>query len=149
MDRIRFNTFQPHVSMVKPVVYGKGDSVPIDQQSAQVFNIDPATGRPICDLTLIMRANNKFEQEKILANLPEFEKTYLPDDVSDEQAIEFACPRLTQLPSEKVDFQTNLMRQRIEREKAQKQADYEKKVQEHHDKLMSELDIHVDEEHFN
>lgn len=149
MDRIKINTALPHMSMIKPVVYGKGDSVAIDQQSAQVFNIDPATGRPICDLTLIMRANNKFEQEKILANLPEFEKTYLPDDVTDEQAIEYACPRLAQLPSEKVDFQTNLMRQRIEREKALKQAEYEKKVQEHHDKLMSELDDKDDEEQLN
>ena len=149
MDRIRNFTTLPHMSMVKPIVYGKGDSVPIDQQSAQVFNIDPATGRPICDLTLIMRANNKFEQEKILANLPEFEKTYLPDDVMDEQAIEFACPRLSQLPSEKVDFQTNLMRQRIEREKAQQLAEYDKKLQEHHDKLMSELDKENDEEQLN
>lgn len=87
-----------------PFEYGEGDSVPIDQQSAKTFNIDPMTGRPYYDLTLVMRAQNPLERDKLLAEMQQFKQDFLPSDISDEKALEFYEPRLAQLPSEKADL---------------------------------------------
>lgn len=84
--------------------YGEQDCLPIDQQSSQSFNIDPLTGRPFYDLTVVMRSQSNLERDKLLAEMQQFKDDYLPSDISDEKALEFYEPRYAQLPSEKADL---------------------------------------------
>lgn len=120
MDRIDKN-FRFHPSMISPVKYGEKDSVPIDQQPAQRFNIDPMTGRPMSDITAILRAKGK-EQDHLLENLTEFKATYLPDGISDEEALKYYKPRLCQMPSELAEYTEQVTRERLERDKKLKDA---------------------------
>ena len=78
MDKFVCNKPCPALSLIEPIEYGKKDSVPLDQSSVQDFNIDPVTGRPLYDLTAILRAQNKAEQQKILESLTKFESDFLP-----------------------------------------------------------------------
>lgn len=91
-------------SIFRTCDYGKDDCCAIDQQASQDFNIDPLTGRPMYDLTGILRAQNSFEQQRLLDGLDQFKADYLPDDVTDDAALEYYEPRLCQLPSEKADL---------------------------------------------
>lgn len=117
-----------HASCVSPCIYGQGDSVPVDQQSAQPFNIDPETGRPMSDLTLIVRSQNKMEQERVLSQLVEYTATYLPDDISPEDAIKFSTPRMVQLPSELADWSEKV-----------NTSEFESQVREHRSKMRDSL----------
>lgn len=107
------------------VSYGALDCVPIDQAPIQKFNIDPLTGRPTDIMNAITKARG-LEQQRLLAELPEFKSEFLPPDVSDEDALRYACPRLSQMPSELALFQEELVKQDIEKElRAQYAADEE------------------------
>ena len=83
----------------KPV-FGDNDSCPICQNPAQDFNIDAATGRPMEDITSLIRASDDLEARRIVNAMPEFKSDNLPDDMSDADAIKFMKPSLCQLPSE-------------------------------------------------
>lgn len=115
MDRIFINqSFHPTVTFVG--VYGKGDSVPVDQQPCKDFNIDPATGRPMSDISAVLRAN-KLDQQRLLAEMTEFKADYLPSDISDVDALKYAVPRLAQLPSELAEYSEALTSARLEEAK--------------------------------
>ena len=121
MDRISLNVVF-HNTCVGRVKFGTSDSVPVDQQPCASFNFDPASGRPISDITAILRAQG-LDKQRLLADLQEFKSEFLPADMSDTDALKYAIPRLCQLPSELAEFQEELTRQkladseRLEREK--------------------------------
>lgn len=99
--------FIPHVdvSLYAAVTYGEMDSVPIDQSPVQDFNVDPETGRPESDITKILRAQTKFEQDKLYKEL--VERKVDVSELSVEQLRHeamFGRPRLAQSPSELADF---------------------------------------------
>ena len=96
--------------------FGKGDTVPVDQQPVLKFNIDPSTGCPMSDLTCLLRSQG-LERERMLANLEEFRADYLPEDISDEQALKFLAPRLAQLPSELAEHVEFVTSKRLEEQK--------------------------------
>lgn len=57
------------VAVYACVAYGTHDSCPIDQTPVQEFNIDPATGRCESDITKLLRAQTKYEQDKLYKEL--------------------------------------------------------------------------------
>lgn len=91
----------------KPV-FGDPDSCPISQNPAQDFNIDSATGRPMEDITSLIRASDDLEARRIVNAMPEFKSDNLPDDMSDSDAIKFMKPCLCQLPSELKRFHESI-----------------------------------------
>lgn len=91
----------------KPV-FGDIDSCPICQNPAQDFNIDSATGRPMEDITALIRASDDLEARRIVNAMPEFKSDNLPDDMSDSDAIRFMKPSLCQLPSELKRFHESI-----------------------------------------
>lgn len=88
--------------------YGDVDSCPISQTPAQDFNIDAATGRPMEDITALIRASDDLEARRIANAMPDFKSESLPDDMSDEDAIKFLKPSLCQLPSELARFHESI-----------------------------------------
>lgn len=88
--------------------FGEGDSVPINQNPSQSFNVNPDTGRPMSVITSLLRSQNAAEQMAILNGLDEFKSDYLPEGISNEDAIKFMMPRYCQLPSQISDFAGNL-----------------------------------------
>lgn len=89
-------------------VFGDSDSCPICQNPAQDFNIDAATGRPMEDITSLIRASDDLEARRIVNAMPEFKSDNLPDDMSDSDAIKFMKPSLCQLPSELKRFHESI-----------------------------------------
>lgn len=92
------------VSSYVNVTFGSGDSVPVDQSPCEDFNIDPATGRPISDITKLLRAQSQYEKEQMLKKL---EERPLGDVMTKEQilqSLKYGKPRLAQLPSELADY---------------------------------------------
>lgn len=143
MDRlIKYNS--PSVSVVVPVEYGKGDSVPIDQQSSKDFNVDPLTGRPINDITVVLRSQDKFEQQRILANLEQFKADYLPSDLSNEDALKYSVPRYAQLPSELAELSEKFSKQQVDEFKKAAQAKKAKEDNERFEKLIKKFDNNSD-----
>lgn len=118
----------------RPVEYGSYKSCPIDQQAVRSFNIDPVTGRPVSDMSAILNSKG-LEQQRLLADLQEFKADYLPADVSDEDALKFMLPRLSQLPSELADFQEQVTKARLEEEKVKQR---EKELEEYRKSLESD-----------
>lgn len=118
MDRISKSVVF-HPTILQSVRYGADDSVPIDQQPCKEFNIDLATGRPMSDITAVIRAQG-LDKQRLLADLTEFKADYLPEDVSDTDALKYAIPRLTQLPSELAEYSEAITKARLE-EKAEKE----------------------------
>lgn len=121
MDRIRKNMV-PHPSISTTFKYGDKGTCPIDQQGVQRFNIDPTTGRPILDLTVVLRSQG-LEQQKMLAELGEFKATYLPEDISNEDALKYYKPRLCQLPSELAEYNEMLTKQALDEQAKKKSAE--------------------------
>ena len=100
---------------MEQVNYGELDSVPLDQQSIQDFNFDPKTGMPCYDITALIRSS-KLDQRAALANLEEFKGDFLPEDISDEDALKYSYPYYAQLPSELAEMTEKVTRLRIEDE---------------------------------
>lgn len=111
MDRISKNTFM-HRTLLYSAKYGEPGSTPIDQQPVASFNVDPCTGRPISDMTAILRAQG-LEKSRLLADLDEYKATFLPDDISDDEALKYYQPRLCQLPSELAEYTEQVTHQRM------------------------------------
>lgn len=91
--------------------FGEGDSCPIDQSPAADFNIDPDTGRPMSDITKLVRAQTQFEKDRIYKDLvqhPDEKGIAFDDKESLANSLKFAVPRLTQLPSELADYTESL-----------------------------------------
>lgn len=101
---------------IKPV-FGDYDSCPICQNPAQDFNIDAATGRPMEDITSLIRASDDLEARRIVNAMPEFKSDSLPDDISDSDAIKFMKPSLCQLPSELKRFHESIGQFMIDKKK--------------------------------
>lgn len=97
------------------VNYGELDSVPLDQQAIQDFNFDPKTGMPTYDITALIRSS-KLDQRAVLANLEEFKADFLPEDISDEDALKYSYPYFAQMPSELAEYAEQITRLRIEDE---------------------------------
>lgn len=134
MDRISKLTHF-HRTMIIPVKYGTLDSVPIDQQACKGFNIDPLTGRPVYDMTAIIRSQG-LEQQRLLADLSEFKAQFLPDDISDADALKYLKPRLCQLPSEMAEYQEAIVKARLkEKEDAARMEEEEKAAKEYEELL--------------
>lgn len=111
MDRISKRTIF-HPTMVRCSKFGEKGSTPIDQQPVAKFNIDPLTGRPLSDMTAILRAQG-LEQRQLLSSLQEYKSEFLPDDISDDEALKYYQPRLCQLPSELAELSERITDQRI------------------------------------
>lgn len=112
------------------VKFGDGDSVPINQDPSKEFNIDPSTGRPMQQITALLRAQKASEQMAILDGLEEFKSNYLPDDMSNEDAIRFMMPRYCQLPSQVAEFAANFKAEADIKKLNEMKADEEKKSKE-------------------
>lgn len=84
--------------------YGKDDSCPVDQSPVEDFNIDPSTGRPMSDITKLVRAQSQYEKENILKRLNErpLEDVMTLEQIKTE--LKYGKPRLAQLPSELADY---------------------------------------------
>lgn len=126
MDRIN-KSFRFHGSLTEVVKYGEKDSVPIDQLPKERFNIDPMTGRPMSDITAILRAKGS-EQQNLLANLEEFKADYLPEGISDEDALKYYKPRLCQLPSELAEYSDHVISERLEEAKKKAKLEEEERL---------------------
>lgn len=134
MDRINFslvNDISPE--LVTSFDYGHGDTVPIDQTPAKSFNIDPKTGRPMSDLTALLKAQ-PLDRERLLANMEEFRADYAlkpdatPSDVA--ESLKYALPRLAQMPSELAEYAEFVTSKRLEEAKKVKEADFLKQLDE-------------------
>lgn len=114
MDRIS-RSVSFHGTICMSVDYGSRVCVPIEQQMAEPFNIDPATGRPVDDISAFIRSQG-LEQRRILDSLNPVESTYLGEDITDEQAVSDCVGRYCQLPSEFAEFTEQQVRRQIEEE---------------------------------
>lgn len=130
--------FQPKFDFsVYNVKYGEGDSCPIDQSPVKSFNIDPDTGRPVSDITRLLRAQSQYEKDKIYNDLVNHEDTSgVPfDDAKGlSDAIKYQVPRLAQLPSELADFTESLYQRHFDELEEKK-----KKEREQIDDVMSDI----------
>lgn len=108
MYKFKDNKFRENIDFYVKPVFGDLDSCPICQNPAQDFNIDYATGRPMEDITSLIRASDDLEARRIVNAMPEFKSDNLPDDMSDSDAIKFMKPSLCQLPSELKRFHESI-----------------------------------------
>lgn len=129
----------PHRSVMERVEYGKKDSVPLDQAAVQSFNIDPVTGRPMYDLTCIIKAQNKSEQERLIANMTQFDSNFLPDDLSDDDALKYSYPRYAQMPSELAELTEKFAHQKFEEWRHQKQIEDEEQAKKDYEEYLESL----------
>lgn len=113
MDRALIHSFNPHPSTVELVAFGTKDTCPIDQSPVQSFNIDPATGNPMSTIDVILKAQG-LEQRQALDMLTEYKSSFLPENISNEQALKYAVPRLCQLPSELAEWQESITKKELE-----------------------------------
>lgn len=143
MDRINFAKIALMSSLRPPfyfenVKYGEGDSVPVDQQSIQDFNWDERTGMPMYDITALIRSD-KLAQRDILARLTEFKTEFLPEDISDEDALKYWQPSLCQMPSELAEYTERVLRARIEEDLRAKGVEDEKELNTLLEKRLEEI----------
>lgn len=105
MDRIRTKS---RLTRTRLVVFGAGDTCAIDQTPSQSFNVDPATGRPMEEITKVMHMQTAAEQQNAYMNLAVFKGDFLPDETSAKTALKYMKPRLCQLPSELAEWQDGI-----------------------------------------
>lgn len=106
--------------------FGSPGSVPIDQTPSQDFNVNPHTGRPMSDIQRLVHIQNDLQLAAEFAQLQEFKPKFLPKDMTDEDAIKFAVPRLSQLPSELIAHRVKLAKMQFDKVQAQKKQELEK-----------------------
>lgn len=136
--RIRFTSVCGRNLFVSRVRFGDVGSCPIDQAPAKSFNVDPATGRPMSDIQRIVKMQNDLAQQNAFAALNEFKTNYLPEGVSDDDALKFMCPRLSQLPSELLSYKDGLVKYQLEQQKAAEERKLaEQQAKEYQDYLVS------------
>lgn len=100
------------------VHYGEKGSVAVDQTPAQTFNIDPATGRPMSDIQRLVHMQNDAAMSQAFSALPQFKSDFLPADIDDVEALRYMCPRLSQLPSELLNYKDCLVKYQLEQQKS-------------------------------
>lgn len=121
--RNRKSSYLRHAVLIAPK-FGEKGSCPIDQTPSQSFNIDPSTGRPMSDITAIVRSQNALEMQAKFASLPEFKSNYLPEGTSNDDALVYQTPRLAQLPSELAEYRLHfhkLMDEKREKARLEKE----------------------------
>lgn len=123
-----------HVVFTAPKFGDKG-SLPLDQTPSKDFNVDPCTGRPMSDIQRLCKMQSDFEMQAAFSQLTEFKSKFLPEGISDSDAIKFSCPRLYQLPSELLAYRENLAKYQI----AQAQLAEQKKAKELREKQINEF----------
>ena len=124
----------------KPV-FGDNDSCPICQNPAQDFNIDASTGRPMEDITSLIRASDDLEARRIVNAMPEFKSDNLPDDMSDSDALKFMKPSLCQLPSELKRFHQSIGQLVIDKKQELSDKLKAEKEQRLNDAIMNQLGV--------
>lgn len=122
-------------------IFGDKDSCPICQNPAQDFNIDASTGRPMEDITALIRASDDLEARRIVNAMPEFKSDNLPDDMSDADAIKFMKPSLCQLPSELKRFHESIGQFMIDKKQELVDKLKAEKEQRLNDAVMSQLGV--------
>lgn len=123
-----------HVVFTAPKFGDKG-SLPLDQTPSKDFNVDPCTGRPMSDIQRLCKMQSDFEMQAAFSQLTEFKSKFLPEGISDSDAIKFSCPRLYQLPSELLAYRENLAKYQI----AQAQLAEQKKAKELREKQINDF----------
>ena len=123
-----------HVVFTAPKFGDKG-SLPLDQTPSKDFNVDPCTGRPMSDIQRLCKMQSDFEMQAAFSQLTEFKSKFLPEGISDSDALKFSCPRLYQLPSELLAYRENLAKYQI----AQAQLAEQKKAKELREKQINEF----------
>lgn len=113
MDRINLSFVKTSLLASEVVPFGELDSCAVDQSPSKEFNIDPTTGRPISDITCILRAKG-LEKQQLLADLPQNEATYLPDDANEDDVLSELPDRNAQLPSELAEHTERITSRRLE-----------------------------------
>lgn len=114
--------------------FGEHGSCPIDQYYSQSFNIDPQTGRPMSDITSLMRMQNNVEMQAAFAALGDYKSNFLSPDISDADALPYLKPRLAQMPSELLEWRGKLDEQKLQEVTLKKQEEETKKLQEERQK---------------
>ena len=123
-----------HVVFTAPKFGDKG-SLPLDQTPSKDFNVDPCTGRPMSDIQRLCKMQSDFEMQAAFSQLTEFKSKFLPEGISDSDALKFSCPRLYQLPSELLAYRENLAKYQI----AQVQLAEQKKAKELREKQINDF----------
>lgn len=103
MDRVICFSPSYHPSILEEINFGELGSCAVDQSPCLPFNIDPETGNPMSTIDVILKAQG-LEQRRALESLQEYKGTFLPDGISDIDALRYAVPRLCQLPSELAEW---------------------------------------------
>ena len=123
-----------HVVFTAPKFGDKG-SLPLDQTPSKDFNVDPCTGRPMSDIQRLCKMQSDFEMQAAFSQLTEFKSKFLPEGISDSDALKFSCPRLYQLPSELLAYRENLAKYQI----VQAQLAEQKKAKELREKQINDF----------
>lgn len=131
--------FKPSLSVAvyACVEYGTHDSCPIDQTPVQEFNIDPATGRCESDITKLLRAQTKYEQDKLYKELIErkVDLTELtPEQLRHE--VSFGRPRLCQSPSELADYAESMQQKAFDDAESKRTKELERIKRETEDNII-------------
>lgn len=130
MDRINIkNHSSIQLHFASRPAFGQKGSCPIDQYYSQEFNIDPQTGRPMSDITALMRCQNQVEMQAAFAALSDYKSNFLPDDISDGDALPFLKPRLAQMPSELLEWRGKLDEKHLQEETLKQQQEETAKLE--------------------
>ena len=108
---------------ITAVKFGERGSVPIEQAPAKDFNLNPDTGRPMSDIQRLVRIQNDVAMQAAFSQLQEFKANFLPAEISDADALKFACPRLAQLPSELLSYREGLTKFKLQQEQLKAERD--------------------------
>lgn len=130
MDRIRVKVA---TSGLPNPVFGKRDTCPIDQMPAKTFNLDPYTGRPMEEITRVMRCQTVAEQQTAFMNLVNYKGDFLPDETTAKEALRYMKPSLCQLPSELAEWQealaTSDVSKEIQKKRDEEDEEYRKQLE--------------------
>lgn len=97
------------------VKYGDDDSCPIDQSPAEKFNIDVTSGRPMSDITRLMRCQSELEKNNIFKSLQERKGLEGFTDIKKlEHDIKYHRPWLAQLPSELLEYTEDVFKRSLD-----------------------------------
>lgn len=121
------------------VQYGRKGSFPIDQTPSQPFNIDVSTGRPMTEIERLVKIQNSVNQQAFFASLSEFRSNFLPDDVTDEDALTFIKSRYCQTKGQLLDYKEGLAKYQLDQQAKLDKAAALKKQQEENEKWLADL----------
>lgn len=119
--------------------YGVKGSFPIDQTPSMSFNINPDTGRPMSDVQRLVKIQDQVNQQALFASLKDYKSSYLPSDMSDEDALTFIKSRYCQTRSQILDYKESLAKYQLDKENAAKSAALEKEKQDRYQSMIDDL----------